>query len=135
MKKGLSMKRGRKGDRGFSLLELVFALAILNIGFLFLSGLSISITKANKLSQNRTAALQLAQEKMEFLKTLSFSELRGDNESGLKVGNVKTVFQRETIVQKGEGPSLADVTVRVRWPGSSNPNQHHSTELFTRIAE
>jgi prepilin-type N-terminal cleavage/methylation domain-containing protein len=119
---------------GFSLLELIFALGILSLGFLFLSGLSVTTMKTNKNSQNRTAALQLAQEKIESLKTLSFFELRGGVESGLLIGTLGTPFQRETIVQRGSRLNLADVTVRVSWSGSAKPEVLHFTELFTRIA-
>jgi prepilin-type N-terminal cleavage/methylation domain-containing protein len=121
-----------KNRNGFSLLELIIAIGILCIGFLSLSNLSISLTKADKYSQNRTAALQLAQEKMESLKALSFSELQGEVESSLKVGTVGTLFQRETIVNKD--PYLADITIRVFWPSISNPTHFHFTELVTRIA-
>ena len=117
---------------GFSLLELIVALGILSIGFLSLSNLSISLMKANKYSQNKTAALQLAQEKMESIKTLSFSEIQGEVESDLNIGTVGTLFQRETIVQKDS--SLADITIRVLWPSISNPTRFHATELITRIA-
>ena len=117
---------------GFSLLELMIALGILSIGFLSLSNLSIALLKADKYSQNKTAALQLAQEKMESIKTLPFSELKGEVESGLKIGNVGTTFQREIIVQKDS--YLADITVRVHWSSISCPTRFHTTELMTRIA-
>ncbi|MFH0786989.1 MAG: prepilin-type N-terminal cleavage/methylation domain-containing protein, partial [Pseudomonadota bacterium] len=81
-------KKEVKRRQGFSLLELIFALGILSFGFLFLSNLSITTMKANKISQNRTAALQLAQEKIETIKTLPFSELRGEVEAGLKIGTL-----------------------------------------------
>jgi prepilin-type N-terminal cleavage/methylation domain-containing protein len=123
-----------KKRNGFSLLELMIALGILSIGFLSLSHLSISVMKANKYSQNKTAALQLAQEKMESIKTIPFSELKGEVESGLKIGTVGTIFQRETIVERGNGSSLADITVRVLWPSNSSPTRFQATELFTRIA-
>ncbi|MBA4392863.1 MAG: hypothetical protein C0407_04855 [Desulfobacca sp.] len=123
-----------KNRKGFSLLELLFALGILSLGVLFLNGLSITTLKADKNSQNRTAALQLAQEKIESMKTLAFSELRGEVESGLKIGTLGTLFQRETLVQKENGSSLADISVRVLWPSPSNPKNLQFTELFTRIA-
>ncbi len=89
--------------------------------------------KANRIRQNRRAALQLAQEKIETIKTLPFSELRGEVEAGLKIGTLGTLFQRETLVQKGIGSSMADITVRVLWSSASNPTYYHFTELFTRI--
>jgi prepilin-type N-terminal cleavage/methylation domain-containing protein len=121
-----------KNRSGFSLLELIIALGILSIGFLSLSNLSVSLMKANKYSQNKTAALQLAQEKMESIKALSFSEIEEGSESDLKIGTVGTLFQRQTIVQKDT--SLAHITIRVLWPSHSGPNRFHGTELMTRIA-
>ena len=117
---------------GFTLLELMIALGILSIGFLSLSNLSIALLKADKYSQNKTAALQLAQEKMESIKTLPFSELKGEVESGLEIGNVGTTFQREVIVEKDS--YMADITVRVHWSSISGPTPIHTTELMTRIA-
>ncbi|OGP52196.1 MAG: hypothetical protein A2Y79_12960 [Deltaproteobacteria bacterium RBG_13_43_22] len=121
-----------KKRNGFSLLELMVALGILCFGVLSLTSLSVGVMKANKYSQNKTAALQLAQEKMESMKSLSFSELQGEVESGLTIGTVGTLFQRETIVQKDS--SLAEITVRVFWPSASKPAHFHSTVLSTQIA-
>jgi len=121
-----------KKRNGFSLLELMIALGILSIGFLSLSHLSISVMKANKYSQNKTAALQLVQEKMELIKSLPFSEIQGEVESCLTIGTVGTLFQRETIVHKD--PSLAGIRVRVSWPSISSPAHFHTTELMTQIA-
>ncbi len=132
--RGRDLSRKSKQRNGFSLLELIMALGILSIGFLSLSSLSISTMKAGKHSQNRTAALQLAQEKLETIKTLPFTDLSGETETGLKTGNLGTIFQRETIVQKGIDSSLADIKVRVLWPMASNPVHFHSLELSTRIA-
>ncbi len=121
-----------KKRSGFTLLELIIALGILSIGFLSLSNLSIALLKANKYSQNKTAALQLAQEKMESIKNLSFSELQGEVETDLTIGTVGTLFQRETIVQKDS--SSADIRVRVLWPSIASPARSHTMELNTRIA-
>jgi type IV pilus assembly protein PilV len=132
--RGRDLSRKSKQRNGFSLLELIMALGILSIGFLSLSSLSISTMKAGKYSQNRTAALQLAQEKLETIKTLPFTDLSGETERGLKTGNLGTIFQRETMVQKGIDSSLADIKVRVLWPMASNPVHFHSLELSTRIA-
>ena len=123
-----------KNMTGFSLLELIMALGILSIGLLSLFSLSITTMKANKYSQNKTAALQLAQEKMEAIKALSFAELQGENESGVITGSVGTLFRRETIVRKQPDSSLAEVTIRVSWPSLTNPASLQVTELATSIA-
>jgi prepilin-type N-terminal cleavage/methylation domain-containing protein len=127
------LKKG-ENNQGFSLIELIFALGILSLGFLFLSGLSITTNKVNKSSQNRTAALQLAQEKIETIKTLAFSELRGEVENELTAGSIGTLFKRETLIQIEGSNKLANITVRVFWAGSGDPQSIHCSELYTRIA-
>jgi prepilin-type N-terminal cleavage/methylation domain-containing protein len=121
-------------QKGFSLLELMVALGILSGGILGLLSLSVTTLKANYLSQSSTAALQLAQEKMESLKALPFDELKGGIESGLITGTVRTLFRRETIVNKQGAYGLAEITVRVLWPSAMNSGQWQVTEIFTKIA-
>jgi prepilin-type N-terminal cleavage/methylation domain-containing protein len=121
-------------QKGFSLLELMVALGILSAGVLGLLSLSVTTLKANYLSQNSTAALQLAQEKMEFLKALPFEEMKGGSESGLTAGTVRTLFRRETIVNKQGAYGLAEITVRVLWPSPMNSGKSQVTEIFTKIA-
>jgi prepilin-type N-terminal cleavage/methylation domain-containing protein len=121
-------------QKGFSLLELMMALGILSAGVLGLLSLSVTTLKANYLSQSSTAALQLAQEKMESLKALPFEELKGGIESGLTTGTVRTLFRRETIVNKQGAYGLAEITVKVLWPSAMNSGQWQVTEIFTKIA-
>jgi prepilin-type N-terminal cleavage/methylation domain-containing protein len=121
-------------QKGFSLLELMMALGILSTGVLALLSLSITTMKANRLSQNSTAALQLAQGKMESLKVLPVEELKGESESGLTTGTVRTLFRRETIVNRPGASGLAEITVRVLWPSGMHPGYWHVTEVFTKIA-
>ena len=122
-------------QKGFSLLELMAVLGILSVGLLGLLSLSVTTLKANYLSQNSTAALQLAQEKMESLKALPFEEFKGGIESGLTVGTVRTLFRRETLVNKQGAYGLAEITVRVLWPSAMNPGKWQVTEVFTKIAD
>jgi type II secretion system protein I len=121
-------------QKGFTLLELIIALGILSTALLALLSLSITVLKVNKHSQNHTAALQLAQEKMESLKALPFDELKGENENGLTTGTVQTLFQRETIIQRQDASGLAEITVRVLWPSWIHPGRPQVLEMFTRVA-
>jgi prepilin-type N-terminal cleavage/methylation domain-containing protein len=121
-------------QKGFSLLELMMALGLLSTGLLALLSLSITTMKANQLSQNSTAALQLAQGKMESLKALPFEELKGESESGLTTGTVRTLFRRETIVNRQGASGLAEITVQVLWPNARKPGHWQVTEVSTKIA-
>lgn len=121
-------------QKGFSLLELIMVLGIFSVGLMALLSLSITTLKANSFSQNCTAALQLAQEKMEALKSLPFEELKGGSEPGLTTGTVRTLFRRETIIRRLGDADLAEITIRVLWPSAINPGHSHATEIFTKIA-
>jgi len=126
--------RDAPNHQGFTILELVLALGILSIGLLFLSALLLTVIRTNNYSYLNTVALQLAQEKIETLKATPYAELKAQVESGLRIGSLQTVFQRETSVQKGSAVSLADILVKVSWPAPAAIRRFHSVELFTRLA-
>jgi prepilin-type N-terminal cleavage/methylation domain-containing protein len=126
--------RDAPNPQGFTILELVLALGILSIGLLFLSALLLTVIRTNNYSYLNTVALQLAQEKIETLKTTPYAELEAQVESGLRIGSLQTVFQRETSVQKGSAVPLADILVKVSWPAPAAIRRFHSVELFTRLA-
>jgi len=126
--------RDAPNHKGFTILELVLALGILSIGLLFLSALLLTVIRTNNYSYLNTVALQLAQEKIETLKATPYAELEAQVESGIRIGSLQTVFQRETSVQKGTAVSLADILVKVSWPAPAAIRRFHSVELFTRIA-
>lgn len=61
------VRGGRGGDAGFSLLEVVFATAILVTGCGALAQLFLASTQANRLARRTTFAALLAEQKMEQL--------------------------------------------------------------------
>jgi len=126
--------RDAPNHKGFTLLELLIALCILSVGLSALFGLYVTVIRTNNYSYLNTVALQLAQEKIETLKATPYAELEAQVESGLRIGSLQTIFQRETSVQKGSAVSLADILVKVSWPAPSAIRRFHSVELFTRMA-
>ena len=126
--------RDAPNHKGFTLLELLIALCILSVGLSALFGLYVTVIRTNNYSYLNTVALQLAQEKIETLKATPYAELEAQVESGLRIGSLQTVFQRETSVQKGSAVSLADILVKVSWPAPIAIRRFHSVELFTRMA-
>jgi len=126
--------RDAPNHKGFTLLELLIALCILSVGLSALFGLYVTVIRTNNYSYLNTVALQLAQEKIETLKATPYAELEAQVESGIRIGSLQTVFQRETSVQKGSAVSLADILVKVSWPAPAAIRRFHSVELFTRMA-
>lgn len=63
--------RRLRSRAGFTVIEVMAALGIFSIGVLGLAAGAITITKANKTSQFHTAATNMAQDKLEQLKSTS----------------------------------------------------------------
>jgi type IV pilus modification protein PilV len=55
----------REIERGFTLIEVLVAIAIISVGVLALGANTTSISRSNRLSANTTIAVNLAQEKLE----------------------------------------------------------------------
>ena len=115
-------------------METIIALGLLSLVLLFSTNLLVTVIKTNALAQNQTGALALAQGKMESLKSLPVSELKGETEAQVSNGNLPVVYRRETSISPGTTTGCALVTVKVTWP-SETASKPHQVELATLIAE
>ena len=61
-------------QKGFTLLEVLIALVILSVGLLGLASLTASVIRTNSFSDDFTTATALAQDKLENLVNLSFTD-------------------------------------------------------------
>ncbi len=73
-----------QSKKGFTLLEVLFALAIFSIGLMAIIGMTTMTIKSNYMSKNLTTAVHLAQNKLETLKAGLYDDI--DN-AGLSDGN------------------------------------------------
>jgi type IV pilus modification protein PilV len=69
------------GDRGFSIIEVVFALSIFAIGILAVTTLSISAVNSNASSRRLTDATTLAEDRLERLAALPYDDIESDAET------------------------------------------------------
>lgn len=74
----MTMKRIVTRENGFTLVEILIALAILAIGLLALAEMQISAIKGNAFSGTTTDATTLAQDRLEQLMALTYSGLTTD---------------------------------------------------------
>ena len=99
---------GSKKTDGFSLLEVVIAMAVLSIGLLAFIGMFGAGYQALKSGNNRTLATQLARDKMEALRATAPSLI---NDEDLAEG-----MTRKWWVQKDAGdPGIWIISVEVCW--------------------
>lgn len=77
---------------GFTLLEVMVSLVILSVGLLGLASQTVSVIKANSLSDNITRATALAEDKLEELKRLGYAhaQLQDTTSSNNPPGVVST---------------------------------------------
>jgi type IV pilus assembly protein PilV len=115
------------GEKGFTLIEVVAGLIILAIGLLGIAAMQVTATKGGHFSNNVTQATILAQDKLEYLKNLSYSDSNlssGQHNEGIISG---TIFSRMYHVLEDAGNSIKIITVTVSWTDRGNHNISFST--------
>jgi len=128
-----------KKPRGFTLVEVLTALAILSVGLLALAGLQVTTVRSNLLSKDLTTAVFLAEQKMEEFKNTTFSSLpivtnQADPNNPLTgSGQPGGTYSRFYTIRNYSGsPAMKQVTVSVSWKESG---RSHSATLDTVIAK
>jgi prepilin-type N-terminal cleavage/methylation domain-containing protein len=121
------LKKEFKKPKGFTLIEVVAGLIILAIGLLGIAAMQITSTKTSYFSSNVTQATIFAQDKLEYLKNLSYSHSNlnsGQHNEGILSG---TIFSRKYHVMEDAGNSIKTITVTVSWTDRAD----HSISLST----
>ena len=113
--------------KGFTLIEVLVGLVLLAIGLLAIAGMQITSVRGNFFSSNMTQASILAQDRLETLRNLQFTD------PGLTVGNhndgviPETIITRDYDVSLVPGTTMLNITVRVRWRDTSDHTISFST--------
>jgi len=68
------VKEKRFGNKGFTLLEVMIAMAILAVGLLAIAGMQIIAIRANAQSREVTEAITLATRHLDYLKSLPYND-------------------------------------------------------------
>jgi Tfp pilus assembly protein PilV len=114
-------------EGGFTFIEVVTGLIILAIGLLGIATMQITSIKGNDFSSNVTQATFYAQDKLEYLKNLSYSDSdlsNGQHDGGTISG---TIFSRTHNVVEDVENSMKIITVTVQWTEQKNRNISFST--------
>jgi Tfp pilus assembly protein PilV len=104
--------------RGLTLVEIIFAAALLSLTFLAVLNVVPTSVIAEKRAQNRVVADALAQNQIERARAVPFSQLAADGvERALGTHTVnKTVFRvSQTVTEASATHRLKDVVVTVTW--------------------
>jgi len=121
------LNKSIRKPKGFTLIEVATGLIILAIGLLAIAAMQITSTKGGYFSSNVTQATILAQDKLEYLKNLSYSDsnlISGQHNEGTISG---TIFSRQHTIVEDTGNSMKTITVAVQWTDRGN----HSISFLT----
>lgn len=106
--------------KGFTLTEVLIGLVILAVGILALAAMQITSTKGGSFSNHLTQATVFAQDKLEYLKNLSYGDSHlssGQHDEGILSG---TIFSRQYHIEEDAGNSMKTITVTVQWTDRAN---------------
>jgi prepilin-type N-terminal cleavage/methylation domain-containing protein len=126
-----------KNNQGFSLIELLIAIALLSIGLLALFTLQSTAIRGNLDSKELTTAVFLSEKKMEELKNTPFDSLTlgSANDANNPIngsGQGGGIFNRSWTIQSYSGSSrMKRITVSIAWTLMGNS---HSTSMDTVVA-
>ena len=102
-------------------------LLILAVGILALAAMQISSTKGSSFSNHLTQATVFAQDKLEYLKNLSYNDPNlssGQHNESILSG---TIFSRQYHIVEDAGNSMKTITVTVQWTDRASHSVSFST--------
>lgn len=118
-----------KGQKGFTLLEVLISIIILSVALLALAGLQIISIQGNSFGGTMTEAITLARDKIE--------DLKRDDWDNVAVGNYQDnqvvrgiSYTRDWVVQMIGVGQAKEVTVTISWD-----NGNHQVSLATTLAD
>jgi len=120
-------------SKGFSLIEMLIALVILAISLLALAGLMATTTRNNAFGGHMTEAATFAQDKLEELKAIPWTNIIGGADT--KPGSTGITYTRtwnvSTLLNPVPPPNdlLKAVTITVNW----NDGTSRSINIFSAI--
>jgi len=121
------LSKAIRKPKGFTLIEVMAGLIILAIGLLGIATMQITSIKGGYFSSNVTQATIFAQDKLEYLKSLSHNDSNlnsGQHNEGTISG---TIFSRVVNVVDDAGNSMKTITVTVQWTDRGNHSISFST--------
>lgn len=101
---------------GFTLIEVMIAIAVLVVGLLSVAGVATTVITGNTLAQNITTATILAQDKMEELKDTSYPNLGSNSDTHQ---SIYTRTWTTTTDSPAAGMKTIQVTVQFSWKGAN----------------
>jgi type IV pilus assembly protein PilV len=118
-------------EDGFTLIEIMITLVILSVGLTALAGLQVSAIKGNTFSKRMTAAVSIANQKLEQIKDTDYANILSESSTQITQSNMR--FTRQvTVTNNSPLANTKTVNVTVTWSDGSNS---HSVPITTIISQ
>jgi type IV pilus assembly protein PilV len=118
-------------EDGFTLIEIMITLVILSVGLTALAGLQVSAIKGNTFSKRMTAAVSIANQKLEQIKDTAYANILSESSTQITQSNMS--FTRQvTVTNNSPLANTKTVNVTVTWSDGSNS---HSVPITTIISQ
>ncbi len=129
------------GENGFTLIEVLIAMVILSIALLGLSSMNLYTIQGNNFARLATAAVALAQDKIEALKNLSYTDAQltdsntGNDGSYTALQSTTTVDSQEANIDEKGNSGTGGTYTRVTNIANSGTgaNSYANTKLIVVI--
>ena len=116
---------------GFTLIEIMIAIAIISTGLLAVGALQVSLIRANTLSQRLTAAISVAEQKVEQVKNTPYANIQSESATQIQASGLNFTKQ-VTIIDDSPLINMKTVSVIVTW---SDGLKTYTVPLTTIIAQ
>jgi type IV pilus assembly protein PilV len=113
------MRKLHDNNSGFTLMEVLVAMLILTVGLLGMAALITGIINSNKLSNRISTATVLAQDKMEDIKRIGYSNAVSETKASMS--SPYDNYEREvTVTPNSPSSGMKTVNVIVYWESSKS---------------
>jgi type IV pilus assembly protein PilV len=103
--------KGIGRNRGYTIVEVLIGIVLLSFGILAVAQMQVMTMNSNKLANQKTTAVTLAQDKAEYFRTIPYSTI-GNNPLSDTVGS----YTRSWVVENNTpANNLKRVTITVSW--------------------
>ena len=113
----------RSSDKGFSIVEILIAMAVLSFGLLAVASMQVTSMKGNSFSRQTTEAMSLGQKHLDELLALPY------NHPDLANGTHGSIIQQQryqldwNILEDNTLPQSKDIQVNVTWQSRNGDRQ------------
>ena len=104
-----------KNSNGWTMIEVLIAMAIFAIGFIAVGSMVLSTTRNNTTGNIITIATMLAREKIEHLKTLPIQQMVTQCSEDLETEHPSGIFKRVCDISPSFSETVKIIEVTVSW--------------------